>query len=303
MQLNELAAPWPSYETLLAVNRTTLLNVGRRLRLGWALHRTRQYRGAVNDAVARCPWVRQTLSNNPILFRPLMVGFLDLRWSRVRQFEAYAADLRFTSTYIHSALPGFFPNRLRECLWKNASHQYAVYLDLNLDHPQEGLWRLSLSSPNHPRLFSISFSIIPGPTLFIGSVQGGRTSEASDVVQLIRDSTKAHEGMRPQFLLFDAIRALAANWNVASIVGIASRYQLTARIKGERSGAVKFSYDEFFTALGGVRSAEDNWALSLISTERSIAATPSRKRAMYRRRALLVSQLRSAVGDKLSLYP
>ncbi|MGO9993603.1 MAG: DUF535 family protein [Steroidobacteraceae bacterium] len=299
MQRPALSAPWPKYATLLAVDKTRILNIGRRLRLAWAIWRTQRFRTAVDETVAQCPWVRQTMNNHPILFRPLTSDFLDSRLTRQTLFEWYAHDLEFTSTRIHGAIPSFFPLRLHARLSENSLRRYAVDVDMNLDHPQEGLWRLSLRCPDHSRLFTICFSIIPGPTIFIGAVQGGRSTEASNIPERIRLATKDFDGVRPHFLLFDVVRALAVVWRVEAICGVSNQHQLKAHSSSKHANAVRFSYDAFFQELGARSTCDGNWDVPTTACDRKIADAPSKKRAMYRRRIALLNELRSEVTASL----
>jgi uncharacterized protein VirK/YbjX len=298
--MQQLSAPWPAYRTLLAVEKTKILNIGRRVRLAWAVERSKRFRSLVNDAVVRCPWIRPAMHRHPILFRPLMSKFLDPRSSTRQLFTNYAYDLEFTSTHINQAFRNFFPLHLSEPLWIDRIHGYSIDLSMNLTHPQEGLWQLSLKSSNQTRLFSTCFSVLPGPTIFIGAVQGGRSDDDVNLGDLIRSATKDFEGMRPHFLLFDVIRTLAAVWNVWKLTGIANRNQLKAHSRSKNARCVRFSYDAFFQELGARLSRDGNWDVPLTLNARAIADAPSRKRAMYRRRSRLIAELRNEVSAFLT---
>jgi uncharacterized protein VirK/YbjX len=294
------STPWPEYRTLLAVEKTKILNIGRRMRIAWAVGRSRKFRPLVDEAVSRCPWVRTVMDRHPILFRPLMSMFLDPRLTSRQAFTYYAHDIEFTSTHINRAFPNFFPLNLCEPLWIDRVHGYSVRLSMNLAHPQEGLWQLTLRSSNQTRLFSMCFSILPGPMIFIGSVQGGRSDDGVNLTDLIRSATKDFEGMRPHFLLFDVVRTLAVNWKIERLTGIANRNQLKARSHSKHAKDVRFSYDTFFQELGARRMHDGNWDVPLILQAREIADAPSRKRAMYRRRFTLMTGLREEVSAFLT---
>jgi uncharacterized protein VirK/YbjX len=240
------------------------------------------------------------MDRHPILFRPLMSKFLDPRLRSSHLFTCYAHDLGFTSTHIHRAFPKFFPLNLSETLWIDRVHGYSVDLSMNLAHPQEGLWQLSLRNSNQTRLFSMCFSILPGPVIFIGSVQGGRSNDSANFADLIRSATKDFEGMRPHYLLFDVVRTLAASWNIESLTGIAERNQLKRHSHSKSAKAVRFSYDTFFKELGARPTRDGNWDVPLTLPAREIADAPSRKRAMYRRRFTLIAGLREEVSAFLT---
>jgi uncharacterized protein VirK/YbjX len=293
--MRQLGAPWPECRALLAVEKTKVLNIGRRVRLAWTVERSKRFRSIVDESVLRCPWVRPALDRHPILFRPLTSMFLDPRFSSRQVFTYYAHDLEFTSTHINRAFPKFFPLHLNEPLWIDRVHGYAVDLSMNLAHPQEGLWQLSLRNSNQTRLFAMCFSILPGPMIFIGSVQGGRSGDGVNLTDLIRTATRDFEGMRPHFLLFDVVRTLVANWAIERLTGIANRHQLKGHSHSKNAKAVRFSYDTFFQELGARRTRDGNWDIPLTLHAREIADAPSRKRAMYRRRVTLIAELREDV--------
>ena len=297
--MQQLSTPWPEYRTLLALEKTKILNLGRRVRLAWAIERSKSLRLLVDDTLLRCPWVRSAMDRHPILFRPLMSKFLDPRFSSRQLFTIYAHDLEFTSTRINQAFPKFFPLNLTEPLWIDGVHRYSVHISMNLAHPQEGLWELSLRSADQIRLFSMCFSILPGPAIFIGSVQGGRSDDKVNLTELIRVATKELEGMRPHFFLFDVLRTLAINWKIERLTGIADRNQLKRHSSSKNAQAVRFSYDEFFQALGASVARDGNWTVPLAPQARQISEVPSRKRAMYRRRSALLAGLRERISSSL----
>ena len=292
-----LAAPWPSVAAQLAVDRTRRLNIGRRIRL-WVTHcRIGSNRRQVDAAVERCPWIRPVLARHVILFRPLMRRFLDPRWDAGERFKAYAHDLEFTSTRLHARFPAFFPDKLRTLLWEDPLGTYSIELALNLANPQEGFWRLVLLDGQTEPLVSVCFSIIPGPRLFIGAVQGAARADAR-----IRNksATKYFHGLRPPHLLIHATRMVADAWNIATIAAISDRYQITAARYRSCRRAMDFSYDACFREAGACRTPEGHWNIPLSPQPRGVAEVPVRKRAMYRRRAGLVMELRQQIHHRIA---
>lgn len=293
-------ARWPTYAELLALEGTRLLNVGRRLRLAWALLRGRSWRPVVHAAVRRHPFLRPILAQHPVLFRPLLAQFLDPRLGAGMRHVAFAHDLEFTGGRIHEAVPGFFPAALKTTLWTDPSGAWTVELALNLQSPQEGLWRLSLLARDGVRAFSACFSVLPGPRLFVGAVQGGTVGAGFGALDHIQAATRDLHGMRPPFFLFEVLRTLAQTWGVQSISGIAARYQPKNWAKRRARREVRFGYDAYFQDLGGERADDGNWAVPVQAAERSLEEIPSRKRAMYRRRFAMLRALRASVAARFT---
>jgi uncharacterized protein VirK/YbjX len=296
----QLAAPWPSYKTFLAIDKTKILNFGRRIMVALALGRSMRWRSTVDGTISRCPWARPALAKYPILFRPLLSGFLDARSSVRRRFEHYSHDLEFTSARLHAAFPNFFPVNLSAILWSDRADKYMVVVSLNRTDPQEGLWRLSLQNVEGERLFSLCFSVLPAATMFVGSVQGGRSNGSTDMTCLIRTATKHFEGLRPHFLLFDVLRTVAKIWRIRRILGASNRHQLSAR-RGRRDRTVHFSYDAYFIELGARSTHDDEWDVPLRREKADMNSVPTRKRAMYRRRFSVLRRLQDDIRSRLSL--
>lgn len=160
-----LSAPWPEYKTLLSVESTKLLNIGRRASLAWAVARSRRFRALVDESVTKCPWVRPAMDRHPILFRPLMSMFLDPRLSLRQLFTYYSYDLEFTSTHINRALPNFFPLNLKEPLWINFFQELGAQPmpDGNWDVPLTLQARKIADAPSRKRaMYKRRFTLIAG---------------------------------------------------------------------------------------------------------------------------------------------
>jgi uncharacterized protein VirK/YbjX len=298
MPMAALGSHWPTYGEFLALDGTRLLNVGRRLRLAWALMRGRPWRAVLQATARHCPYLRPTLAQRPVLFRPLVTQFLDPRLGTGMRYVSVAHDLEFTGSRVHDAFPGFFPADLKAALWIGPEGGWTVELALNVQSPQEGLWRLSLVGRDGVRAFSLCFSVLPGRRLFVGAAQGGTVGAGYGALDHIQAATRDLHGMRPPFFLFEVLRTLARTWDVQAITGVATRYQPKNWAKWRARREVRFSYDAYFRDLGGVVGGDGNWDVPLAAPERPLEEVPSRKRAMYRRRFALLRELRASVGAR-----
>lgn len=292
------AAPWPSYATLLKIEGARMTYVRRRLRVALANARAKQFRSLLDDVVQRAPWLHEPLRRHPILFRPLLGSYLDIRALPARHLvSSYAHDLEFGASRLHAGTSGFFPHNLRRALWRDPAGRITAELSLNLEYPQEGLWRIALYSPTGVRLYSLCFSVLPGPVLFVGNVQGGRAEAAIDMRELVRDATKICEGLRPQFALLEALRALAVSWKVPRIVGVAQSYHLKAHARSRDAQLIRFSYDQYWLQAGATLRPDGNWSVPLAQVRPVPEHIASRKRAMYRRRVMLINDMTHAISE------
>jgi uncharacterized protein VirK/YbjX len=241
------------------------------------------------------------LDSNPSLFAPLLGQFLHTRpWAPKQLVEHFSHDLEFTAGRIRKAFPDFFSHRLHHWLWTSPDQDYAINFAMNLVYPHEGLWRIELYGPGQTLLFSICFSILPGPVLYIGAVQGGRSASGSAVPNLIRSATKRFEGLRPPFLLLDVVQTLACVWGISEIVGVSAQNQLKGHSKSRYADSVRFSYDAFWLESGATPRPDGNWHLASAQRQPRLEDVPSRKRAMYRRRFALMDGLRHSIASRLS---
>jgi len=264
------------------------------------MHRSRRWRPLVDYVLKGRPLVAAAFASHPILFRPLLSDYLDARIPTRDRYLNFAHDLAFTAHRLQRSFPGFFPTRLEQTLWTDSGLHYALVLALNVRDPQEGLWRLSLRDGGGATVFHASFAILPGGRLFIGAVQGANHGAMGDAPAAVRAATKHFDGLRPPFLLLHGLRRIAAVWGIGAMIGVSTRNQLTACAGRDKRAAVRFSYDRYFLEAGAQPSPCGNWALPTAPLAKPLADVPSRKRAMYRRRLLLLRHLDERIGSLLA---
>jgi uncharacterized protein len=126
-------------------------------------------------------------------------------------------------------------------------------------------------------------------------VQGGRPAATAEGPCLIRAGTKAFEGLRPPHVLLELLRALSRAWGIVEIIGVAHDNHLKSHSASRSAALVRFDYDQFWREAGATQLADGNWSMPPADAPRSEEEIPSRKRAMYRRRAALLKAMHSAV--------
>jgi hypothetical protein len=241
------------------------------------------------------------MRRHPILFQPLVSHYLDQRFTLAERFAAYAHDLEFSATRIHRAFPNFFRGSIRQPMWADNDSGYSIELTLNLTNPSEGLWRVILTDQSGRGVFFACFSVLPGPHIFIGAIQGGNSGSGADPLTSIRAATKQFAGLRPQCLLLHVLSSIATAWRVNRIIGVSNQNQLTNKTKRRKRAAIRFCYDTYFLESRADASPCGNWDVPLRLPEKAIEDIPSRKRAMYRRRSVIVCNVREQIESTLSV--
>ena len=205
------------------------------------------------------------------------------------------------------AFPGFFQRGVAQVLWTDTVHRFSLTLGLNTLCPEEGLWRVSLLDQHGQPVYGTCFSILPGPRLFIGVIQGGRASAGHDPRAAIRAATRHFAGLRPQFLLLQVLRELAMAWDIPALTGVADAHQVSRRRRRHLPIQVRFSYDAYFAEAAAQPGRDGNWALAAKAGDRAMHTLPSRKRALYRRREQLLqdlaNQIRAATTSRAQASP
>ena len=154
---------------------------------------------------------------------------------------------------------------------------------------REGQLVLNLFVANR-RIFSLAFTLATGDAgtiAYIGAVQG-RALEG--VLDDYKDLTKAACGMRPRDLLIELFRILCrvAGFTEIRAVSDASRQHRSRYFGPDTRRKLPANYDEIWRERGGERIDDDFFSLPLVVV-RDEADVPTRKRAMYRRRAEMLS--------------
>lgn len=289
---------WPTSHEV--AGRATWRDAVRRLKHGLRVWLSQPSLPVIQAVADDAPWVTALLKKHPRLLCPITSWYLDRRWTLQERTDAMAATLK--------AMGHLFPVRAR---WHIADGRHLRILDLddgfhlalglNELSYHEGLWSLSLRDSEHRRLFNLSFGLLPGGAMLIGSIQG---PNGDDRVDLIRRLTKAAHGLRPPHLLMEALRALAQRREPpVAIRGLDPAHHVKGRwnLRGRR---LRFDYRAFWEECEAVpplasgRVQQDDpclhWQLPAIRRPRDLADVPSKKRAMYRRREEWLSAMAQA---------
>lgn len=285
------ALPWPTMGQYLALKRTRASNVGRVLKTAWLYAQTLPLRGELAHAVARVPEASALLAHNPRLFLSAFDSGFDTRLSLRERFRLLALGLS-------TVVPRLCTTRALSTglaewrVWADAETGCEARLGTNWHTPQEGIWMLTLLDAEQLPLFMLSFSVV-GSVAYVGAVQGAVPDEAGR--ERIRRVTKALHGLRPPHAVLEVFRALMIAWGVPVIQGVDTAHQVKAAEGSRAHEAVHFDYRAFWQEAGGTQGADAHWQLPLALERRPLEEVDARKRAMYRRRYLMLDALAQAI--------
>ncbi len=262
----------------------------RRLKYAVRTLLTKEERAAILQECRANEFARALLHDHPRAFYPMMSHLLDRRLDARERCAATLESLRAIPARLHCDGESLLSQEGLALLEFEGGLRVALSISGVSFH--EGLWQIGLHTAQQERLYSIGFGFTAPGKLLIANVQGA--SRGIDGLEQGRLATHAAQGMRPAHLLMHALRTLARGLGVASLTGIDPHHHVKGRWNVRRS-RLQFDYRTFWAEHGGVRDGTGNWSLPLQRAPRPLEDVPAKRRAMYRRRYLILERLDHAI--------
>ena len=244
------------------------------------------------SVVNQKPWLVDLLNQRANFSYPLVHRFLDKRFNTQQRFDAMCDNLTFLPEKL-TAL-GLPP------LWQQAISFGEVIPDFEMKltitdyQPMEGFWTLELvHSPSQELVYLLTFGKVQ-QALLIAVIQGPNFEGSKDMVKLL---TKKCHGLRPAYLMVEAMKALTNVLGYSALWGIPHKYQNKSRIVQSKRYVV--DYDAIFAESAG--SLKDYWELPLHFETKNMDDIPSNKRSMYRKRYAMLEQLQENMATVLKV--
>ncbi|AEJ13340.1 MULTISPECIES: VirK/YbjX family protein [Pseudomonas] len=223
--------------------------------------------------------------------------YLSKCWEAPQRLEVVASHFEVLAGQFPALLLLGRDESLTLCELSSHSPGCRLVLDRPIWFKREGELVLNLFQSDL-RVASLAFSLCRSQgelCLFIGAVQGihkGIDSETS--LAIYRDLTKDFEGLRPRSLLIEALKCLARTLGVAHLYAVsdACRHHRHAYFGNDKGHDLAANYDVIWLEHGATASSHaDFFALPLAAVQRAEQDIPAKKRAMYRRRQVLLDDV------------
>ncbi|MBT0727500.1 VirK/YbjX family protein [Rosenbergiella australiborealis] len=153
----------------------------------------------------------------------------------------------------------------------------------------------------HEDITSLSFSLADyqhKPSVIIAGLQGpGRHLDQ----HIIRDATKACDGIFPKRLLIEVIMLIARAYQLTQICAVGDESHIFVkelRYRMSKRDSMLARYNEFWLTLGGEEQTNKLFLLPLTQPRKNIEDIASKKRAEYRRRYQLLDDLAQQIEQK-----
>lgn len=289
---NNIGFPWPTVGQLLKIRQTRSANIGRRIRVFFALALAQRHAGSLDVLAQNFPQAIQLFQHSPNLFRTITDHYVDARLNTAARIRLIAKELRFVMEWLQKAGFAAFSPKDIFTIWQSGDNNWRVDFQINTLTPQEGLWLLMLKDHVGMPVYALSFAH-DADSLLVGAVQGPRGELA---MEHVRRATKGLHGLRPHFFLMEVLRTLGQTWGVTKVVGIDPQHHFDPiRLASQKKSSVKFNYIGFWQESGGILNPSRGWEIPLVGQRKSMDEIESKKRAMYRRRFALLDGLADEV--------
>lgn len=167
---------------------------------------------------------------------------------------------------------------------------------------REGEIVLNLFKENE-RLMSLAFTFSElnnELVIYIGALQGMHPS--SESLEMLKQVTKSLEGIRPADMLLEVLREIAFNVGVKQIFAISdeSRHHRHKYFGKLQESMLKTNYNQKWLENQGKLLENGFYSLPIKKLRKDIAEVASNKRALYRRRYVMLDIIEAALEEVLS---
>ena len=244
------------------------------------------------SVVNQKPWLVDLLNQRANFSYPLVHRFLDKRFNTQQRFDAMCDNLTFLPEKL-TAL-GLPPLWQQAISFGEVIPDFEMRLTITDYQPMEGFWTLELvHSPSQELVYLLTFGKVQ-QALLIAVIQGPNFEGSKEMVKLL---TKKCHGLRPAYLMVEAMKALTNVLGYSALWGIPHKYQNKSRFVQSKRYVV--DYDAIFAESAG--KLGEYWELPLHFETKNMDDIPSNKRSMYRKRYAMLEQLRENMATALKV--
>ena len=238
------------------------------------------------------PALQQALALRPSLATCVLHPYLHVDWSIARKVDVISKHYEMLRGRL-----GFLRFAPSSSI---ALAELGEGLQIRLDKPgkfeHEGELTINLFK-GELRLYSLAFTlgqIGSQRVAYAGGLQGLGSSVA---LEMIRSLTHRMHGLRPRDLLVTAFRFLCLSLEATRILAISDAKRVSSSSYFKSSTQVFSSYDSAWSDSGGAAGDDGFFELSPHVVQRASVDIPSRKRAQYRRRYVMIDALSQQIDS------
>ena len=236
------------------------------------------------------PHLQKLLLERASYSYPLVHRFLDKRFNSQKRLAMIYENLTFLPHVM--AEKGLPPLWEKPICFGEVIEGFEIYLNINEHQAMEGYWALELRyKPTNQLVYLLTFGKLE-KALLIAVIQGPNFEGSKEIVKTL---TKQCHGLRPAYLMVEAMKALTLTLGYKTLLGIPQKYQNKSRLIQSKRYVV--DYDTIFQESAG--KIGEYWTLPLTFETKSLEEIPSKKRSMYRKRYAMLDNLLASMKNIL----
>ena len=240
--------------------------------------------------VNQTPLLQELLLQRASYSYPLVHRFLDKRFNSQKRLAMIYENLTFLPHVM--AEKGLPPLWEKPICFGEVIEGFEIYLNINEHQAMEGYWALELRyKPTNQLVYLLTFGKLE-KALLIAVIQGPNFEGSKEIVKTL---TKQCHGLRPAYLMVEAMKALTLTLGYKTLLGIPQKYQNKSRLIQSKRYVV--DYDTIFQESAG--KIGEYWTLPLTFETKSLEEIPSKKRSMYRKRYAMLDNLLASMKSVL----
>lgn len=245
---------------------------------------------AFEQKVNQTPLLQELLLQRASYSYPLVHRFLDKRFNSQKRLAMIYDNLTFLPNIIEEQ--GLPPLWEKPICFGEVIEGFEIYLNINEHQAMEGYWALELRyKPTNQLVYLLTFGKLE-KALLIAVIQGPNFEGSKEIVKTL---TKQCHGLRPAYLMVEAMKALTLTLGYKTLLGIPQKYQNKSRLIQSKRYVV--DYDAIFQESAG--KLGKYWTLPLNFETKSLEEIPSKKRSMYRKRYAMLDNLLASMKSVL----
>ncbi len=245
---------------------------------------------AFEQKVNQTPLLQELLLQRASYSYPLVHRFLDKRFNSQKRLAMIYENLTFLPHVM--AEKGLTPLWEKPLCFGEVIEGFEIYLNINEHQAMEGYWALELRyKPTNQLVYLLTFGKLE-KALLIAVIQGPNFEGSKEIVKTL---TKQCHGLRPAYLMVEAMKALTLTLGYKTLLGIPQKYQNKSRLIQSKRYVV--DYDTIFQESAG--KIGEYWTLPLTFETKSLEEIPSKKRSMYRKRYAMLDNLLASMKSVL----
>jgi uncharacterized protein VirK/YbjX len=276
-------------------------------RRAWFVCRALTYRRLLREFCVRVAHASSVVRSAP---RSDVLGvtewpYLNNAWSVAERLDRIASHYEFLASCSGTLLCLDPRDALRLVDLSALSGDCAIVIDRAHWFKREGELVLNLFKSDL-RVASLVFTLGSQDgvrAIFVGAMQGihqGVSSERS--LAIFKELTKEFEGLRPRSLLVETLKMIGNRLHISRLLAVAdeNRHHHHKYFGATHPAKLSANYNEIWIEHGGVPSTVVGfYEIPLAPHRKDVAEIPARKRAMYRRRYAILTQIEQEIASKL----